>query len=139
MEIPKPQPVEGRVSKFACLQACELGFRAPADDYTAGYLQRLTASVNMLEPEAVVYDQRLIYFRAGYGNQAGFRAAIGKQLGVIHAVVGQYLQSLEVEHKSGVARSLQCFDLEHWHEQNFSRMPRCLRCLLTLRGWERRW
>ena len=89
-------------------------------EYTAGYLQRLSASVNLLEPEALVYDQCLVYFRAGYGNETNFRAAVGKQLGVIHAVVAQYLQSLEVEHNSSVTRSLQCFDLDHWVTQNFS-------------------
>ena len=88
--------------------------------YTAGFLQRVRASVNLLQAEAVVFDKRLMYFRAGYGSEDHLRKAVASELGVVHSVIKHYLAALETEHDFGVARSLQCFDLEFWREQQMS-------------------
>ncbi|CAE7814095.1 unnamed protein product [Symbiodinium sp. CCMP2592] len=86
-----------------------------ADRYTAGYLQSLQRSYNLLVDQAVVKNKKLVFYHPGAKNRDGLRSMVAKALGTVQAIVENYLGALDAEHGfEGLAWSLQPFDCESW-------------------------
>ncbi|CAE7207230.1 unnamed protein product [Symbiodinium sp. CCMP2456] len=86
-----------------------------AEHYTAGFLQLLQRSYSLLETNAHVENNRIVFYHGGAKSQANLQSMVATALGTIQTVIEAYLAGLDGEF-AGLAYSLQPFDCESWQK-----------------------
>ena len=87
-------------------------------DYSAGFVELLRRTYNLMISESVIVNGKLVWYRPGVPSEALLRKQIASELGSIQNVVKLYLQALDLG-DSPVASSLRPFDFAYW-EENFA-------------------
>ena len=87
-------------------------------DFTAGFVQTMRSSYDLLVTESIIADGKLQFYRKGLQTETSLRKHVAAELGSIQNIVRLYLQSVDPGDHA-IASSLRPFDLEYW-QQHFS-------------------
>ncbi|CAE7887512.1 unnamed protein product [Symbiodinium microadriaticum] len=87
-------------------------------DFTAGFVQTMRTSYDLLVTETIIAGGKLQFYRKGLESETSLRKQVAAELGSIQNVMRLYLQSVDPGDHA-IASSLRPFDLDYW-QQHFS-------------------
>ncbi|CAE7767207.1 unnamed protein product [Symbiodinium sp. CCMP2592] len=81
--------------------------------FTAGFMQLLQSSYNLMVTEAVVHGKTMLFYRA---KSKDVRRTIAAQLGKVNNIIRNYVEAVRCHHQMGIAESYHPFDVAWWRE-----------------------